>query len=71
MATKRTYQPHKLKRIKKFGFIVVKAYHKDKYSRYLADVFYKKNNDDIFTIIKTGNFLNQELLDNNLAVKYY
>lgn len=52
-------------------FIVIKTYSHDKYSRYVTDVFYMKNENDFSTIINEGNFLNQELLDNELAVKYY
>ncbi len=57
--------------LKDLDFIVIKTYHTDIYSRYLADIFYKKNVNDILSIIDSGNLLNQKLLDNNLAVKYY
>jgi micrococcal nuclease len=60
-----------LERFKALTFIVIKTYRKDKYSRYLVDVFYKPDDNDIFSVVKNGNFLNQELLDNKLAVKYY
>ena len=52
-------------------FIDIKTYRPDKYSRYLVDVFYSNEFDDLSSIINNGNFLNQELLDNNLAFKYY
>ncbi len=51
-------------------FIAVKTYWRDKFTRYLADIFYDENESDLFQIIKTGIFLNQELLDNGLAIKY-
>lgn len=56
---------------KDLDFIVIKTYHTDIYSRYLADVFYKKDEPDISSIINSGNFLNQKLLDNKLAVKWW
>jgi micrococcal nuclease len=89
-------------------FVAVKIYHKDKYARYLADIFYpnfceakilqaepqvsvqnftaadtrkriessEKIEESTFVpdlneILSSGNFLNQELIDNGLAVKYY
>jgi endonuclease YncB( thermonuclease family) len=58
-------------RLKNLDFIVIKTYRPDKYSRYLVDLFYSNEYDDLSAIINNGNFLNQELLDNNLAVKYY
>jgi hypothetical protein len=56
---------------KDLDFIVIKTYHTDIYSRYLTDVFYKKGEADISNIINTGSFLNQKLLDNKLAVKWW
>jgi hypothetical protein len=52
------------------NFIVIKTYWRDKFSRYLADIFYIKESSDILDISANGNFLNQELLDNNLVIKY-
>jgi micrococcal nuclease len=57
-------------RLKGCGFIVVKTYWRDKYTRYLADVFYDKKETDYETLIQNGKFLNQELLDKHYAVKY-
>jgi endonuclease YncB( thermonuclease family) len=49
-------------------FVVLRTYKTDRYSRYVADVFY----DPMFTtkskVFAKGKFLNQELLDKNLAV---
>ncbi|MBN2348674.1 MAG: hypothetical protein JXJ22_07555 [Bacteroidales bacterium] len=50
-------------------FIIIKTYYRDKYNRYLADIFYDKNEDDIFKVAETGIHLNQQLLDEKLAEK--
>ena len=49
-------------------FIVIKTYWDDKYGRMLVDVFYKKGEKDPQKLADEGTFLNQELLDNRLAV---
>lgn len=51
-------------------FIAVKTYWRDKFTRYLADIFYIKKETDLNKIVQQGIFLNQELLDEWLAVKY-
>ncbi len=51
-------------------FITVKTYWRDKFTRYLADIFYIKKETDLNTVVQQGAFLNQELLDEWLAVKY-
>ena len=51
-------------------FIAVKTYWRDKFTRYIADIFYDKKETDLANLIQNGKFLNQELLDKNLAVKY-
>ena len=51
-------------------FIIVKTYYRDKYNRYLADIFYNKNEKNIFKVAEKGTFLNQQLIDKGLAVKY-
>jgi len=51
--------------------ILVKTYKPDKYSRFLADIYYADNNDNFIPTTNSLSFLNQELLDNNHAVKYY
>ncbi len=51
-------------------FIAIKTYYRDKFTRYLADVFFIKRETDLTKIVEEGVFLNQELLDKNLAVKY-
>jgi len=49
--------------------IGIKTYRADKYSRYLADIFYLPGETDPHKIIKEGIFLNQQLLDKGLAIK--
>ena len=51
-------------------FVIVKTYWRDKFNRYLADIFYDKNETDIFKIAENGTYLNQELLDKKLVDKY-
>jgi len=49
-------------------FIVIKTHSRDKYDRYLSDIFYLKGETDPKTVLENGNFLNQELLNAGLAV---
>ncbi len=57
------------KALKKSPLIGIKTYRADKYSRYLADIFYLPGEKDPHKIISDGIFLNQQLLDNGLAIK--
>lgn len=59
-------------RLKGCDFIIVKTYkdRSDKFDRYLADIFYKTGASDSWLVAREGNFLNQELLNERLAVKY-
>ena len=57
-------------RIKQCEFIVIKTHKDDKYGRYLVDVFYQIGEKDPAKVAAEGIFLNQELLDNRLAVKW-
>ena len=59
-------------RLKGCEFIIVKTYKDttDKYDRYLADIFYKTGAGDSSLVACKGKFLNQELLDEGLAVAY-
>lgn len=59
-------------RLKDCAFIIVKTYkdRTDKYDRYLADVFYLKEEDDEHKIAQEGLYLNQELLNERLAIVY-
>ena len=54
-------------RLKEVGFVAVKTYKEDKYERFLADIFYMKDEDDPQAVLEKGTFLNQELLDRDLA----
>jgi micrococcal nuclease len=58
------------RKLKPCEFIIVKTYYRDKYNRYLADIFYNRNEIDPFKVAEKGIFLNQELLDAGLDVKY-
>ena len=53
-----------LKRVK---FIIIKSHGRDKYDRYLSDIFYLKGETDPKEVLKKGEFLNQKLVDLNLA----
>jgi len=57
-------------KLKGCKFIALKSYWRDKFDRYLVDVFYDKNESDLESLIQNGTFLNQELLDKGLAVRY-
>lgn len=59
-------------RLKDLEFIVIKT-HKDltdKYARYLADVFYSREESGPQKAAQEGQYLNQELLNERLAVVY-
>lgn len=57
-------------RLKKCKFIVIKTYKEGKYGRYISDVFYSKHLLDPQKIATKGQFLNQELVDYDLAKIY-
>lgn len=50
--------------------LVVRTYKQEKYGRFLADIFYKKNESNPQAILKEGTFLNQELIDQGFARPY-
>ncbi|MFC1646032.1 DUF1016 N-terminal domain-containing protein [Candidatus Omnitrophota bacterium] len=55
-------------RLKQVKFVIAKTYKSDKYERYLTDIFYQSNEENLETVLEQGIFLNQELLDEGLAV---
>ena len=57
-------------RLEGCDFIVVRTYWRDKFSRVLVDIFYDKDQADFEKVVSEGAFLNQELLDEKLAVIY-
>ncbi len=57
-------------KLKGCKFIAIKTYWRDKFTRYLADIFYKKGEKDFLNLVDNGKHLNQELLDERLAVRY-
>ncbi len=50
-------------------FVIVKTYKSDKYDRYLTDIFYLPHIKDVDAVVREGRYLNQELLDQKLAVR--
>lgn len=60
------------KLLKPCPFIIVKTYkdQSDKYDRYLVDIFYLAGETDPQVVASEGKFLNQDLLDAGLAVRY-
>ncbi len=57
-------------KLKGCEFIAIKTYWRDKFTRYLADIFYNKSEKDFLSLVQNGRHLNQELLDRGLAVRY-
>ena len=57
------------KALKDSPVIGIKTYKADKYSRYLADIFYLPHESNPEKIITEGIYLNQQLLDKGLAIK--
>lgn len=48
-------------------FLIIKTHERDKFDKYLVDVFYLKRELAASRVMKDGNFLNNELLDEGLA----
>lgn len=59
------------KELANLPFIVIKTYSRDLYARFLADIFYHPTLRDPYEILNNGYLLNQRLLDEKHAVKYY
>lgn len=59
-------------RLKNCDFIIVKTYkdRTDRFDRYLADIFYLPGEADENKVAHEGKYLNQELLDERLALVY-
>ena len=55
------------KALKNLPFIIIKSHGRDKYDRYLTDIFYSKGEEDPLIVLEKGKFLNQVLLDEGLA----
>jgi endonuclease YncB( thermonuclease family) len=56
--------------LKNCEIIAIKTHSRDKFDRYLSDIFYLKNTNELNKIIQKGHYLNQELIDKNFAVAY-
>jgi endonuclease YncB( thermonuclease family) len=55
--------------LKGLPFIIIKSHGRDKYDRYLSDIFYLRGEEDPTIVLEKGNFLNQRLLDESLAIR--
>ncbi|MEI7942155.1 MAG: DUF1016 N-terminal domain-containing protein [Candidatus Riflemargulisbacteria bacterium] len=66
----RTAKDYVLNALKDCEFIAIKTSWRDKYTRYLVDIFYDKDEQDLLKLINNGKFLNQELLDVGLVLEY-
>ncbi len=56
-----------LNTLKNLPFVIIKSHGRDKYGRYLTDIFYLKGEKSPLVVIEKGKFLNQVLLDEGLA----
>jgi len=57
-------------RLKDLPFLIIKSHSRDKFDRYLVDVYYLKDENSPQVVLGRGTYLNQELLNNNLAEIY-
>jgi len=73
ITTQKGVQAYKFvsKELKGLPFIIIKSHGRDKYGRYLADIFYLKGKEDPQVVLNKGIFLNQKLLDEGLAEREY
>lgn len=55
-------------KLKDCDFLIIKTHGSDKYDRYLVDVFYKKGEQDEEKVLREGIFLNNELLEDKVAL---
>ena len=55
--------------MKRCKFVAIKTYWRDKYARYLVDIFYDEKENEFEKVAMNGAFLNQELLDEKLGVR--
>ena len=51
-------------------FVVITTTRRDKYRRYLADLFYLRGESDPEVVLSKGTYLNRRLLEQRLAVRY-
>ncbi len=52
-------------------FIAVRTYGRDKFTRYLVDIFYDEDASELGDLVFNGAFLNQDILDEGLGLIYY
>ncbi|MCB1174771.1 MAG: hypothetical protein KDK39_14470 [Leptospiraceae bacterium] len=51
------------------GSVLLRTYKRDKYARFVADVLVGRSGDSVDGMLANGLFLNQALLDQNLAIR--
>jgi endonuclease YncB( thermonuclease family) len=56
--------------LKNTQFIIIKTYGTDLYDRFLVDIFYLPGEEDSNRVIHEGKFLNNELLNEGLAIPF-
>ena len=56
--------------LKDVSFIALRTYWRDKFTRYLVDVFYSRYKNTFKNTVQNGEFLNQLILDKKLGIKY-
>jgi len=56
------------KKLKKLDIVAIKVHYRDKYDRFLVDLFYLPKEKDGSKVLAKGKCINQELLDEGLAV---
>ena len=56
--------------LKGLPFVILKCHGRDKWNRYLMDVFYRRGENDPQRVLEKGKFLNQELFDAGLVYPY-
>ncbi len=66
----KTAKAHMISVLNPCQFVAIKTYWRDKFARYLADIFYDTHETDLALLVQNGKFLNQELLDEGYAVRY-
>ncbi|MSS72769.1 MAG: thermonuclease family protein [Candidatus Latescibacteria bacterium] len=56
--------------LREVPFVVLTTTKSDKYDRYLSDVFYLPGGTDPQDVLDRGTFLNQQLIDRGMAVRF-
>ena len=56
--------------LKHSHFVILKSHGRDKFGRYLMDIYYKNNELNPNIVLEKGNYLNQELMNSRLVWEY-